>query len=144
MNFEIAKKIFDLINTGNYNSISDENYNYEEGDDDEPIDWFELIDEILNCRKITDMVDYKGYIKVDYKDNNKDCIFIIEYDDDKYQDKIIAIENENKKLKDILHKLLELDDDISIGKFPGEEIRTIKNLKEINLKLNFWIKKVSL
>ena len=51
------------------------------------------------------------------------------------QDKIIAIENENKKLKDILHKLLELDDDISIGKFPGEEIRTIKNLKEINLKL---------
>tara|TARA_R110000787_G_scaffold244976_1_gene350796 strand:- start:292 stop:1044 length:753 start_codon:yes stop_codon:yes gene_type:complete len=51
------------------------------------------------------------------------------------QDKIIAFENENKKLKEILHKLLELGDDIAIGNFEGEEIRTIENLEKINLKL---------
>ncbi len=51
------------------------------------------------------------------------------------QDKINALENENKKLKNILHELLELGDDIAIGNFEGEEIKTIENLEKINLKL---------
>lgn len=51
------------------------------------------------------------------------------------QDKINALENENNKLKNILHKLLELDDDIVIGNFEGEEIKTIENLEKINLKI---------
>ena len=51
------------------------------------------------------------------------------------QDKIIALENENKILKNILHDLLELDDDVEICNFEGEEIKTIENLEKINLKL---------
>ena len=51
------------------------------------------------------------------------------------QDEIIALENENKILKNILHGLLELDDDVEICNFEGEEIKTIGNLEKINLKL---------
>ena len=51
------------------------------------------------------------------------------------QVEIIALENENKILKNILHDLLELDDDVEICNFEGEEIKTIENLEKINLKL---------
>ena len=137
---EIMIKVFDLINNNNYYSISDENYNYEEGDTDEPIDWFEVFDEIVNCKKITDMVDYKGYIEVDYVDDGKDCIFIIEYIDDEYQTKLIELEKENKKLKNMLHKALELGDTLGLGKFEEEDVRTIDSFKSLNQKLRGLIK----
>ena len=50
-------------------------------------------------------------------------------------DEIIALENENKKLKTLLQKALELGDDVEIGKFEGEEIKTIENLKNANERL---------
>jgi hypothetical protein len=135
MNAEIVRKMFDLMNTNSYHSISNENCKYEEGDVDEPIDWFDVVDEILNCKKITDMVDYKGYIQIDYVDNNEDCIFMIEYHDDIYQDKMNALNNENQKLKKILHKALKLDDTIEIGKFDDEDNNYLFNLKLVNQKL---------
>ena len=132
---EIMIKVFDLINNNNYYSISDENYKYEEGDSDEPIDWFKVFDEIVNCKKITDMVDYKGYIEVDYVDDGKDCMFIIEYNDDEYQNEINRLDNENQKLKKILHKACEMDDTLKIGIFEEEKDKSIDNLETLNFNL---------
>ncbi len=138
MNTEIMIKVFDLINTNNYYSIIDENYKYEEGDAD--VDWFELFDEIVNCKTITDMVhnvddDGDGYIEVDYVDDGKDCMFIIEYNDDEYQNEINRLDNENQKLKKILHKACEMDDTLKIGIFEEEKNKSIDNLETLNFNL---------
>ena len=56
--------------------------------------------------------------------------------------KIIALENENRYLKNKIHELLELGDDISLGKFKEEENKTIKNLEKLNHKLKVMVLKV--
>ena len=56
--------------------------------------------------------------------------------------KIIALENENRYLKNKIHELLELRDDISLGKFKEEENKTIKNLEKLNHKLKVMVLKV--
>ncbi len=133
MNAEIVKKMFDLMNTNSYNHIG--NFGYNNIGDNKTVDWFEMVDEILNCKKITNMTDSKCYIEIMYVDNGEDCAFTIEYDDDIYQNKINALNNENQKLKKLLHKALELDDTIDIGKFEDEDNNYLFNLKLTNKKL---------
>jgi len=67
-------------------------------------------------------------------------MFIIEYNDDEYQNEINRLENENKKLKNMLHKALELGDNIGLGKFEEEDVRTIDSFKSLNQKLRGLIK----
>ena len=50
-------------------------------------------------------------------------------------DEMNELDNENKKLKNILHKALELDDTIGLGKFEEEDVRTIDSFKSLNQKL---------
>ena len=56
--------------------------------------------------------------------------------------KISALENENRYLKNKIHELLELGDDISLGKFKEEENKTIKNLEKLNHKLKVMVLRV--
>ncbi len=56
--------------------------------------------------------------------------------------KINALENENRHLKNKLHELLELGDDISLGKFEEEENKTIENLEKLNYKLKVMVLRV--
>ena len=53
--------------------------------------------------------------------------------------KINALENENRFLKNKLHELLEIGDDISVGKFEEEENKTIENLEKLNYKLKVMV-----
>ena len=56
--------------------------------------------------------------------------------------KMNELDNENRYLKNKIHELLELGDDISLGKFEEEENKTIENLEKLNHKLKVMVLRV--
>jgi ABC-type phosphate transport system auxiliary subunit len=84
---------------------------------------------------------HKLYLEVDdiadeAVENIKHHLSVCEED----SDEINRLENENKKLKNMLHKALELGDTIELSKFEEEDVRTIDSFKSLNQKLRGLIK----
>ena len=91
-------------------------------------DEFEIIQDELH-KLYLEVDDIADEAVANIKEHLKCC------EDDDEGEELKALEEENKKLKMLLHTALKLDDTIAIGKFEKEEIKTIENLKKVNEKL---------
>lgn len=91
-------------------------------------DEFEIIQDELH-KLYLEVDDIADEAVANIKEHLKCC------EDDDEGEELKALEEENKKLKMLLHTALKLDDTIAISKFEKEEIKTIENLKKVNEKL---------
>ena len=102
-----------------------------DNDDDFEIIQHELHKIYLDVDEIADeaVANIKHHLSVCEEDSDND------WKEEEDSDEINRLENENQKLKKILHKACEMDDTLKIGIFEEEKDKSIENLETLNFNL---------
>ena len=111
-----------------------------DNDDDFEIIQDELHKMYLEVDEIADeaVANIKHHLSVCEEDSDNDW----KKEEEEDSDEINRLENENRKLKNILHNALELGDTLRLGKFEEEDVRTIDSFKSLNQRLRDLIEVV--